>query len=100
MKETMSIVLARIDQKLSDLIASNDKEHKVCNDAMTELTNHVNHENEVIDKRIRILEEISIKAHALSKHNDKIVNRNRKIIYYVVVPILAAVIGGLVCLVW
>ncbi len=58
MQEKLSITLARIEQKLSDFIGVNEKEHQDLKVSIDELSNHCNHE---IKQLTVIVNEVKIK---------------------------------------
>jgi hypothetical protein len=59
MKETIQELIVRIDERLNNLLISNDKEHKELAESIRDLILHVNHENELMDCRVKAIEKDS-----------------------------------------
>jgi hypothetical protein len=59
-KESYTAVLSRLDERLNNLINSNDKEHGEIIKRLTDLCQHVNEENSKIDARVKKLEESEV----------------------------------------
>lgn len=57
MKETITTVLVRLDERVKNFIEQNDKSHKEILTSVKDLSNHVNHEADQMEKRVKILED-------------------------------------------
>lgn len=67
MKESYKDVLVRLDERLKNLIESNEDQHKEIIDSVNKLCSHVNDENQKMDKRISKLEDSEIVAKATTR---------------------------------
>jgi type II secretory pathway component PulF len=65
--EKPDIIIARIDERLGNLIKSNEKEHKEIIEVAKELCVHVNDENRKMDTRIKSLEDTRTQNEAMKK---------------------------------
>ena len=64
MKETYTSTLAKIEERLKNLIDNNTSQHNEIIDGQKELCKHVNHENELMGDRVSKLEYSEIKRKA------------------------------------
>lgn len=67
MKETLQTMVCRIDERLSNLISTNDEKHKEILASIDKLAMHVNDENTKMNTRMENLENKSIELKAYWK---------------------------------
>jgi hypothetical protein len=92
LKETVATKLARIEERIANFVENNNSKHDEIIDKLDKLCSHVNHENELMDIRIRTLENKHISDEAVKSKLDVLKDNKWTII-------IASIFTGIITLI-